>query len=115
MRSIYLTNVKLKPILEKLAEGEQKLAEGQEILDKLNSEKQEAERICKELNDEAAECMARKESVANNLMLNKQRLVRATKLLSGFKDEKDRWTIDVQQLQQNLEFIVGNCLLASGV
>jgi len=48
----------LKPILEKLFEGEQKLAEGQRTLDQLNAEKQEAERICKELNDEAAECQA---------------------------------------------------------
>eukprot|EP00341_Mesodinium_pulex_P011558 CAMPEP_0116980988 /NCGR_PEP_ID=MMETSP0467-20121206/59416_1 /TAXON_ID=283647 /ORGANISM="Mesodinium pulex, Strain SPMC105" /LENGTH=30 /DNA_ID= /DNA_START= /DNA_END= /DNA_ORIENTATION= len=29
MRSIYLTNLKLKPILEKLDDGERKLAEGQ--------------------------------------------------------------------------------------
>jgi len=102
MRSIYLTNVKLKPILEKLFEGEQKLAEGQATLDQLNSEKQEAERICKELNDEAAECQAYKEKIANNLALNKQRLVRATKLLSGFQDEKERWTEDVKTFRMNL-------------
>jgi len=103
MRSIFLTNVKLKPILEKLAEGEQKLAEGQSILDRLNKEKEEAERICKELNAEAAKCLAHKESVANNLKQNKERLVRATKLLSGFKDEKERWTEEVKMLRMNLE------------
>jgi len=78
------------------------LAEGQATLDQLNSEKQEAERICKELNDEAAECQAYKEKVANNLALNKQRLVRATKLLSGFQDEKERWTEDVKTFRMNL-------------
>lgn len=102
MRSIYLTNVKLKQFLEKLAEGEQKLAEVQLILYSLNSEKQEAEQICKELTDEMTECQTNKERVANNLQLNKERLVRATKLLSGFKDEKERWTEDVRVYQQNL-------------
>jgi hypothetical protein len=35
--------------------------------------------------------------------------------LSGFKDEKERWTIEISQFRQNLEYIIGNCLLASGV
>jgi len=36
-----LTNEQLAPILAKLANGEKNLAEGQELLNKLNKEKEE--------------------------------------------------------------------------
>lgn len=98
MRSIYLTNLKLAPILQKLSEGEKKLAEGQGLLDKLNKEKDECESKCTKLQTEAEDCMKKKEETQMNLELNKLRLVRANKLLSGLKDEKSRWTEEVKRL-----------------
>lgn len=115
MKAIYVTNVKLKPILEKLAEGEQMLIEGQALLDKLNNEKNDCEQKCDRLFKEAQACQQRKEEVANNLEMNKQRLIRATKLLSGLKDEKERWTNEVSTLNANINFLIGNCVIASGV
>jgi len=44
MRSIYITNNKLKPIIDKQMEFENKLKEGQVILNKLNEEKDECEK-----------------------------------------------------------------------
>jgi len=41
--------------------------------------------------------MKKKEETQQNLELNKLRLVRANKLLSGLKDEKNRWTEEVKK------------------
>ena len=90
MRSINLTNVKLGIIMQKLIDGEKKLQDGQIQLNKLNREKYECEKKCSKLQKEAEECLKKKDETQVNLELNKQRLVRANKLLSRLKDEKLR-------------------------
>jgi len=115
MRSIYLTNVKLGPILQKLIDGEKKLQDGQIQLDKLNREKDECEKKCSKLQKEAEECLKKKEETQVNLELNKQRLVRANKLLSGLKDEKSRWGEEVVRMAEESKFLVGNCIIAAGM
>lgn len=115
MRSIYITNVKLKPILEKLSEGEKRLEEGQALLDKLNEERDICEKNCDKLSKEALNCQNHKERVAKNLSINKQRLIRATKLLSGLKDEQERWKIDVEHFKGNLKYIAGDSVIAAGI
>jgi len=78
-------------------------------------DKNECEQKCDKLFREAQECQRHKEEVANNLQLNKMRLIRATKLLSGLKDEKERWKEDVQEFKKNTVFIAGDCVIASGM
>jgi len=96
MKSIYITNIKLAPILEKLAMGEEKQRLGQEILDKLNIEKKECEDKCNSLNDEQNKCLKQKEEIQNNIEYNKLKLVRANKLLLQLKDEYIRWNDEIQ-------------------
>jgi len=115
MRSIYLTNVKLAPILQKLTDGEKKLQDGQTQLDKLNREKDECEKKCSKLQREAEECLKKKEETQVNLELNKQRLVRANKLLSGLKDEKSRWGEEVVRMAEESKYLIGNCMIAAGM
>lgn len=115
MRSIYLTNVKLAPILQKLTDGEKKIQDGQMQLDKLNREKDECEKKCSKLQREAEECLKKKEETLVNLELNKQRLVRANKLLSGLKDEKSRWGEEVVRMAEESKYLIGNCMIAAGM
>jgi len=42
-------------------------------------------------------------------------LVRANKLLSGLKDEKNRWSDEVKRLRYEEQFLIGNCIIAAGM
>eukprot|EP00801_Mesodinium_rubrum_P000083 Mrub_00083.p1 GENE.Mrub_00083~~Mrub_00083.p1 ORF type:complete len:1986 (+),score=436.27 Mrub_00083:724-5958(+) len=115
MRSIYLTNVKLAPILQKQAEGTKKLAEGKAFLEKLKKEELDCEEKCKKLKLDAEECLKEKEKTQYLLELNKARLIRAQKLLTGLKEEKTRWNEEVKQLNNDKKYLIGNCVLAAAM
>lgn len=115
MRSIYLTNVKLAPILQRQAEGEKKLIEGKAFLDKLKKEEEDCERKCEQLLVDAKKCQKEKEETQVKLEQNKARLIRANKLLTGLKDEKTRWNEEVKRLLNETKFLIGNCVLAAAM
>jgi len=98
MRSIYLTNVKLAPILQRMAEGEKKLQEGKTFLDKLKKEEEDCEKKCEQLLIDARSCQKEKEETQFKLEQNKMRLIRAQKLLNGLREEKTRWMEEVKRL-----------------
>jgi len=115
MRSVYLTNEILAPIVAKLNEAQAQLKEGQDLLDRLNAEKDECIRKCNALQADADECQRKKVETENNLQLNKLRLIRANKLLSGLADEKKRWEEEVKRLRYEGQFLIGNSLVAAGM
>jgi len=102
MKSIYLTNVKLKPILEKLEEGQIKLNEGQQLLNTLNKEKEEFEEKADRLKSAAEECMHRKEEIQSSLEHNILKLNRANALLRELNEEETRWAKEIAHYN-NLE------------
>lgn len=115
MRAIYLTNVKLAPIKQKLKECEEELAKGVALLNKLNKEKEECDAKKNKLENEAAECQRKKEETQNNLELNKLRLYRANTLLNGLSDEKHRWEEEVKRLRYEGGYLIGASLVAAGM
>jgi len=97
MRSIYLTNEELAPIIAKLANGEKNLAEGQELLNKLNKEKEEYEARVAKLRSDSENCRKKKDATIAELDQNNFRLMRAKKLLGGLEEEKSRWQLEVKR------------------
>lgn len=100
MRSIYLTNLKLEPIISKQKEAQDKLSKHQETLDKLVVSYKELEDKVKSLQKDEFETKEYKENTQRSLETNKIRLLRANKLLTGLKDEYTRWKKALKSLDE---------------
>lgn len=103
MRSIYLTNLKLEPIIVKQKDAQEKLNKGQEGLDKLILDFKDLEEKVNNLQKDEIETKQYMEKTQQNLDLNKVRLLRANKLLTGLKDEYTRWKKALKMLEDMLK------------
>ncbi|XP_053575482.1 dynein axonemal heavy chain 2 [Bombina bombina] len=82
-----------------LAEAQSKLREVGERLEKLKTQYDEK--------------LAQKETLRSEAELMELKLQRAGTLVTGLAGEKSRWEETVKGLEENLGFLVGDCLLAS--
>jgi len=89
----------LKPILDKLEDGNKKLEIGKNLLSQLQAELDACEKKCRELKEDSAKCQKEKDDTLALLDMNKLRLVRARKLLGGLAEEKSRWEDEVKRLR----------------
>jgi len=89
----------LKPILDKLEEGNRQLAVGTKLLNQLQAEQEACEKKAAALNEESAACQKKKDETQDQLNTNRLRLIRAKKLLGGLADEKSRWEEEVKRLR----------------
>ncbi|XP_030042289.1 dynein axonemal heavy chain 2 [Microcaecilia unicolor] len=98
--------IRMNAAMAQLAEKQASLAEAQaklqEVADKLGKLKQQYDEKLTQKEE------LRKESEAMEIKLD-----RAGKLVSGLAGERIRWEETVRGLEQNLGYLVGDCLLAS--
>ncbi|XP_029437782.1 dynein heavy chain 2, axonemal isoform X2 [Rhinatrema bivittatum] len=98
--------VRMNAAMAQLAEKQASLAEAQaklqEVADKLSKLKQQYD-----------EKLAQKEELRKESEIMEIKLDRAGKLVSGLAGERSRWEETVKGLEQDLGYLVGDCLLAS--
>ncbi|KAK5609612.1 Dynein heavy chain 2, axonemal [Crenichthys baileyi] len=105
-REVEPKRVQLKAATSQLAEKEAALANAQkklqEVAEKLN-----------ELQKQHAEKLAMKESLRKKSHEMELKLDRADKLVTGLAGERVRWEERVTGLEENMGYLVGDCLLAA--
>ncbi|KAI3385375.1 hypothetical protein SNEBB_009845 [Seison nebaliae] len=84
----------------KLQEAENDLAENQKRID--------------ELQQQYKEKMETKDELARKAQYTEMMLDRASKIVSGLAGERERWQETVEELEEKLKILIGDCLLAIG-
>lgn len=67
------------------------------------------------LNKQLSDAKEKKQKLENEVETCEKRLVSAEQLISGLSGEKGRWKVKSEQLSQDLNNVVGNILISSGV
>ncbi|XP_011874224.1 PREDICTED: dynein heavy chain 10, axonemal [Vollenhovia emeryi] len=91
-------------------------AESEKARRALEREERELKRLettIQELNAKYNVAMAERQNLQDETDLLQRRLMAADKLISGLSSENERWRKDLQVLQDDMEKITGNCLLAA--
>ncbi|KAK3779689.1 hypothetical protein RRG08_013644 [Elysia crispata] len=103
------------PKRESLAEAEAVLEEQMSKLKVKQAELKSVTDKLQALNDNLVQKQTEKKNLEDNIELTKVKIDRANKLISGLGGEKDRWTKNVDQLNETYDNIVGDVLLSAGV
>ncbi|GFS14673.1 dynein heavy chain 3, axonemal [Elysia marginata] len=103
------------PKRESLAEAEAVLEEQMSKLKVKQAELKSVTDKLQALNDNLVQKQTEKKNLEDNIELTKVKIDRANKLISGLGGEKDRWTKNVEQLNETYDNIVGDVLLSAGV
>ena len=91
-------------------------AESQKARKALEKEEKELEKIEKQLSELNAKydiAMAERQKLQDETDLLQRRLIAADKLMCGLSSENERWKNDLENLQEEMEKIIGNCLLSA--
>jgi len=113
MEKYYHIAKAVAPKRQALAEAQKTLEKTLEILNAAKSKLKEVEDNVKML-EESFEASARKKAeLEHNVKECEDKLTRAHKLLGALADEKDRWLKKEEELQQRLNNLVGDALIAA--
>jgi len=82
-------------------------------LEKEEQELLRLEKTIKELNVKYDIAMTERQKLQDETDLLQRRLVAADKLISGLYSENERWQRELHDLQEDMEKIIGNCLLSA--
>uniref|UniRef100_A0A8C5KDU7 Dynein axonemal heavy chain 1 n=1 Tax=Jaculus jaculus TaxID=51337 RepID=A0A8C5KDU7_JACJA len=104
----------VEPKRQALREAQDDLEVTQRILEEAKQHLQEVEDGITTLQAKYRECISKKEELELKCQQCEQRLGRADKLINGLSDEKVRWQETVENLENMLDNISGDVLLASG-
>lgn len=103
----------VEPKQKKLEDAKTKLAEKQASLAEAKAKQREVKEKLEKLQKDYEEKLATKEELRKKAELTELRLDRAAKLVSGLAGERVRWEQSVKQLEKDMGFLVGDCLVAS--
>ena len=113
MESLYRVEKEVEPKKKRLAEAEASL---KAVETELNIK----QKSLKDIQDKVAglqrryeETLRKSESLKQQQEIAAIQLVRAEKLVGGLAGEAERWKINVAKLEQDMNNLVGNVLLAS--
>ncbi|XP_072136794.1 dynein axonemal heavy chain 1 isoform X1 [Mobula birostris] len=104
----------VEPKRQALREAQEDLSVTQKILEGAKRRLEEVELGIAALESKYKDCVAKKDELGNKCEQCEQRLIRADKLLNGLSDEKIRWQETVQNLDQMINNVAGDVLLAGG-
>ncbi|CAK6435519.1 unnamed protein product [Pipistrellus nathusii] len=104
----------VEPKRQALREAQDDLEVTQKILDEAKQHLQEVEDGIATMKARYRECVAKKEELELKCEQCEQRLGRADKLIGGLSDEKVRWQDTVENLENMLDNISGDVLVAAG-
>uniref|UniRef100_A0A336KTI1 CSON011058 protein n=1 Tax=Culicoides sonorensis TaxID=179676 RepID=A0A336KTI1_CULSO len=103
----------VRPKKERVAFLEKELESQISLLEKLTIEISKLTKQLEDLNDKLNKSLARKAELQSLLEQAEQRLQAADKLIVGLFSEKDRWTIDLQNLGVEQSNLIGTCLICA--
>ncbi|XP_004631750.1 dynein heavy chain 1, axonemal [Octodon degus] len=104
----------VEPKRQALREAQDDLEVTQRILEEAKHRLREVEDGIATMQAKYRECIAKKEELEMKCEQCEQRLGRADKLINGLSDEKVRWQETVENLENMLDNISGNVLVAAG-
>lgn len=96
------------PKIEALKMAELKLAAANEELAQAQSELEEKEREVLELNNEFSAAMGEKMKIQEEADMTRAKMDAATQLIEGLAGEKQRWTMQSKQFNQQMRKLVGD-------
>lgn len=100
--------------MDRVKELEAESVAARTALEKELKELDKLEKQLTKLNSEYETAMAEKQRLQDETELLQRRLVAADKLIGGLSSEYVRWQQELESLKDELEKIVGNCLLSAG-
>ncbi|XP_055533348.1 dynein axonemal heavy chain 10 [Wyeomyia smithii] len=103
----------VKPKKDRVAFLEAELDSQIRLLNKLTKEINKLESELNELNNQYAAAIKEKQMLQEMMEQAERRLLAADKLISGLSSERDRWKIDLINLQQEKTKVVGTYLLSA--
>ncbi|XP_058811885.1 dynein axonemal heavy chain 10 isoform X1 [Topomyia yanbarensis] len=103
----------VKPKKERVAFLEAELDGQIKLLNKLTKEISKLEFELNELNNQYATAIKEKQMLQEMMEQAERRLIAADKLISGLSSERDRWRIDLKNLQDEKTKVVGTCILSA--
>ena len=114
MEKYYWVSKIVKPKRENLKEAEESLKVTMEALNELKKKLNEADEHIKEMEQKFMEMTARKKELADKVEECNIKLTRASKLISGLQNERERWSTTVQELDVLIKNIIGDILISAG-
>ena len=115
MVRFYEANKIITPKREAWAEAKKSLKEAQDIYAEKKAELDAVIALMKKLVEEFEEAKAKKERLEAEYDLCNAKKKRAGELVEGLADEKERWTENKHNLEQDMKHIVGDVIISSGV
>ncbi|XP_052562272.1 dynein axonemal heavy chain 10 isoform X4 [Culex pipiens pallens] len=103
----------VKPKKDRVAYLEAELDSQMKLLNKLTKEINKLESELNELNNQYATAIKEKQMLQEMMEQAERRLLAADKLISGLSSERDRWKIELSNLQNDKTKVVGTCLLSA--
>ncbi|XP_051175007.1 dynein axonemal heavy chain 10 [Leptopilina boulardi] len=104
----------VKPKMDRVATLEAEAEKARKALDKEERELKRIEKQLLELNAKYEIAMDERQKLQDETDLLQRRLIAADKLMNGLASENIRWQNDLKNLREELEKIIGNCLLSAG-
>lgn len=103
----------VEPKKIRLANATAQLEEKQQSLSEAKAKLKEVTDKIEALKKNYDEKLAQKEELGNKARQLELKLERAGKLVSGLGGERERWEASVAVLEENIGYLVGDCLIAS--
>ncbi|XP_066933177.1 dynein axonemal heavy chain 2-like [Clytia hemisphaerica] len=103
----------VEPKKQRLANATALLNEKQRTLSEAKEKLKEVTDKIESLKKNYDEKLAQKEELGNRANMLELKLERAGKLVSGLGGERERWEASVGVFEQNIEYLVGDCLVAA--
>lgn len=100
--------------MDRVATLEAEAEKARKALDKEERELKRIEKQLLELNAKYEIAMDERQKLQDETDLLQRRLIAADKLMNGLASENIRWQNDLKNLREELEKIIGNCLLSAG-
>ncbi|XP_043285223.1 dynein axonemal heavy chain 10 [Venturia canescens] len=104
----------VKPKIEKVKELEAEAEKARKALEKEEIELNKLEKELKELKAKYDTAMKDRQRLQEETDLLQRRLIAADKLIGGLSSENTRWQSELKSLNEEMEKIIGNCLLSAG-
>jgi len=103
----------VEPKRKKVAESEKNLRTAQKDLASTKAALEELNRQLSQLRAQFEEKTAEQRELKSRADLMERRLTAASKLIAGLESERSRWSVDIRELDNRKNRLVGDCLLTS--
>ena len=114
MAFFYTINKEVLPLKANLAVQEAKLKIAMEDLQDAQAQLDEKQKQLDEVQAMYDAAVMEKQALADDAESCRRKMVAATALIDGLSGEKERWTKESRELEEQIGWLVGNVLLATG-